>query len=64
MSCSTTGGVHRVDGIVISTGPDGPSERSGMLTSCPCSSGWSLDLDSRPLTVMIPSSMSIVLASW
>ena len=42
LSWSTTGGVHRVDGRLITTGPVGPSERSGTVTSWPCSSGWSL----------------------
>ena len=64
LSCSTTGGVHRVEGIVISTGPTPRSSIAGVETVLPRSSGWSLLRSSRPCTAITVSSTSRVLASW
>ena len=56
LSCSTTGGVHRVEGRLITTGPVGPSERSGTVTSWALIVGVSFSRERKPRTVMIASS--------
>jgi hypothetical protein len=56
VSFSTTGGVHRVEGSLITTGPLGPSERSGTVTSWARTAGVSLSRESVPRTVMMASS--------
>ena len=60
LSRSTTGGVQRTTGSEMTTGPRGPSDRSGSESSIAISLGTSSRRSRRPLTTTTASSASEV----